>query len=72
MRIVGISIIIIGLMLTFLTAFTFFTKEKIVDTGKIEISRKQPHHLNLSPLIGLFVTCVGGLVLWQSTRRNPD
>lgn len=69
MKKVGIIIIIIGLGLTIFTAFTFFTKEKVVDIGKVEITRNKPHHLNWSPLIGIAVMGIGGVMLWQSYKK---
>jgi hypothetical protein len=70
MKIAGIIIILIGLGLTIFTATTFFTEEKVVDIGKIEITRNKPHHLNWSPLIGLAVMGIGGVVLWQSSKKQ--
>ncbi|MDP1622189.1 MAG: hypothetical protein Q8M08_07605 [Bacteroidales bacterium] len=70
MKKIGIIIILIGLGLTIFTAFTFFTREKVVDLGAIEISRDKPHHLNWSPLIGLAVMAIGGGVLWQASRKQ--
>ena len=69
MKTAGIIIIIVGLVLTIFTAFTFFTKEKVVDIGKIEISRDEPHKLNWSPLIGIAVMGIGGVVLWRSYKK---
>ena len=69
MKYTGIAIILIGLVLTIVTAFTFFTKEKVVDIGKIEITRDKPHHLNWSPLIGIAVMGIGGVVLWRSYKK---
>jgi hypothetical protein len=69
MKKAGIVIILIGLGLTIFTAFTFFTKEKVVDIGKVEITRNKPHHLNWSPLIGIAVMGIGGIVLWQSSKK---
>ena len=69
MKTAGIIIIIVGLVLTIFTAFTFFTKEKVVDIGKIEISRDEPHKLNWSPFIGIAVMGIGGVVLWRSYKK---
>lgn len=69
MKTAGIVIILIGLALTIFTAFTYFTKEKVVDIGKIEISRDKPHRLNWSPLIGIAVMGIGGVVLWRSKTK---
>ena len=70
MKNTGIIIIIIGILLTIYTTFTFFTKEKVVDIGKLEISRDKPHNLNWSPLIGVLVVGAGGLILWRSGKRS--
>ena len=70
MRIAGIILIVIGIVLTIFTAFTFFTKEKVVDIGKLEITRNEPHHINWSPLIGIAVMGIGGVVLWQSSKTK--
>jgi hypothetical protein len=69
MKTAGILIIILGFALTIFTAFTFFTKEKVVDIGKIEISRDKPHDLKWSPLIGIAVIGVGGIVLWRAYKK---
>ena len=69
MKKVGIIIIVIGLALTLFTAFTYFTKEKIVDIGKIEITADKPHRFSWSPLIGIAVMGIGGIVLWQGSKK---
>jgi hypothetical protein len=69
MKKAGIVIIIIGLLLTIFTAFTFFTREKVVDLGQLEITANKRHHLKWSPLIGIAVMGVGGLVFWQSPKK---
>jgi hypothetical protein len=69
MKIVGILLIIIGLGLTIFTTTTFFTKEKVVDIGKIEITRDKPHILNWTPLIGVAVVVIGGIVLWRAYKK---
>ena len=63
MKKVGISIIILGLLLTIFTAFKFFTKEKVVDIGKVQITRNKPHSISWSPLIGIAVMGIGGIML---------
>jgi hypothetical protein len=68
MKKVGIFILIVGLGITIFTAFTFFTKEKVIDIGAIEITKDKPHHLNWSPLIGIAVMGIGGVFLWRSYK----
>jgi len=70
MKIAAVIIILLGLGLTIVTATTFFTKENVVDIGKIEITRNKPHHLNWSPLIGIAVMGIGGVLLWKSYGKQ--
>jgi hypothetical protein len=70
MKLTGIIILVIGVLLTFYTAFTFFTKEKVVEIGNVEITRNAPHHLYWSPLIGIALMGIGGVVLWQASRTK--
>ena len=69
MKKAGIIVIALGLVLTIFTAFTFFTKEKVVDLGKIQITRDKPHNMNWSPLIGIATMAVGGGMLLFSFRK---
>jgi hypothetical protein len=70
MKKAAIVIIILGLGLTIFTAFTFFTREKVVDLGAVEITRNKPHSLKWSPLIGIAVMGVGGIMLWQGSKKS--
>jgi hypothetical protein len=69
MKKTGIVIIILGLILTTFTAFTYFTKEKVADIGDVHITRNKKHNLNWSPLIGLAVIGIGGVVFLVSTKK---
>ena len=69
MKKAGILIVILGLALTIFTAITFFTREKVVDIGSLKITANKPHHLSWSPLIGIAVMGVGGVVIFLSPRK---
>jgi hypothetical protein len=69
MKQTGIAIVILGLLLTVFTAFKFFTKEKVVDIGALEITRDKPHSFEWSPVIGIVVMGIGGAVLLQGARK---
>jgi hypothetical protein len=69
MKKVGIIIVILGLALTIFTAITFFTREKVVDIGSLKITANKPHHLSWSPLIGIAVMGVGGVVILISSKK---
>lgn len=69
MKRVGIVLIIIGLILTIITGFKFFTKKEIVDIGNVEISKSEPHKVNWSPYVGVGVMVLGGILLIASKRN---
>ena len=69
MKKAGIAIMIIGLLLTIFTAFNYFTKEKVVDLGNVEISANKKHRVAWSPLVGIAVMGVGGVVLLVSSKK---
>ena len=69
MKATGIVLLIIGLLLTIFTSFKFFTKEEVVDVGKIEITADKGHSVGWSPLIGIGVMVIGGIVLWSGSKR---
>jgi len=70
MKITGILIMLLGLGLTIFTAFTFFTREKVVDLGVVEITRNQPHYLNWSPFVGIAVMVIGGFIILLARKKQ--
>jgi divalent metal cation (Fe/Co/Zn/Cd) transporter len=69
MKKAGIATIVIGVVLTIFTAFTFFTREKVVDIGSLKITANKPHHLTWSPLIGIVVIAAGGVMLLVPSKK---
>lgn len=70
MKQLGIVIMILGLGLTLFTAITFFTKEKVVDLGVVEITRNQPHYLDWSPFVGMAVMVIGGFMIYLANKKR--
>jgi len=70
MKSTGLVLIVIGLLLTLFTAFKFFTKEKVVDLGPVEISRDIPHYLSWSPVIGIVIMVIGAIIVWQGSKKK--
>jgi divalent metal cation (Fe/Co/Zn/Cd) transporter len=70
MKKLGYLVIIIGLALTIFTAVTFFTRERVAKIGDVNIMANKRHHLSWSPLIGIAVMGIGGVVLWMSPKKN--
>jgi uncharacterized membrane protein YidH (DUF202 family) len=69
MKKAGIFIIIVGLLLTIFTAVSFFTREKVADIGTVKIMRNKPHYLAWSPLVGVAIMGIGGVVLFLSPKK---
>jgi len=70
MKKAGIIILIVGLALTIFTAVTYFTRERIVDIGSLNISANVPHHLNWSPLLGIAVMVCGTAVILLAPKKT--
>jgi mannose/fructose/N-acetylgalactosamine-specific phosphotransferase system component IIC len=69
MKKAAIFILILGFILTIFTAVTFFTKERVAKIGDINIMANKRHHLNWSPLIGVAVMGIGGIVYLMSPKK---
>ncbi len=69
MKTTGIILLVSGLLLTIFTSFSFFTKEKVVDLGPLEITKDKPHSFNWSPIVGIAVMGIGGVMIWQSGKK---
>lgn len=59
---IGLVIVVIGLIMTLYTGFTYVTREKIVDIGSVEITADKDHTANWSPFIGIGIMVIGGVV----------
>jgi drug/metabolite transporter (DMT)-like permease len=69
MKNAGIIIIVIGLAITLFAGFTYFTREKIVDIGELEITANKRHTMNWSPLVGVGIMVAGVVVYMVGTKK---
>jgi LPXTG-motif cell wall-anchored protein len=70
MKIIGVIIMIIGLVLAIFTAFSFFTQEKIMRVGTVELTHSQPHYISWSPFIGLAIMVIGGFLILLNRKKH--
>ncbi len=63
------GLIIIGILMIAYSGFNYYTTEKIVDLGAIEITKKQSHPMKWSPLLGVALL-IGGIVLILPGRNT--
>ena len=71
MKAAGVVILIVGLLLTLYTGFTYITKEKVVDLGSVEITKDKDHTVAWQPYIGIGVMVIGGGVLLLGRKTSP-
>jgi hypothetical protein len=70
MKRTGVIILIIGLLITVFTGFSFITRERVVDLGDLEITQNKDRGITWSPLIGVVVMVVGGGVYLVGTNKK--
>jgi len=70
MKTAGILLIIIGILMTLYTGFTYVTKEKVVDLGELEITKDNEHHVNWQPYFGIGMIIIGGVVLILDRKKS--
>jgi hypothetical protein len=70
MRTAGIIILIIGLLMTVYTGFTYVTKEKVVKLGELEITKDDQHTVNWQPYVGIGTMVIGGVVLIFGRKKS--
>jgi ABC-type uncharacterized transport system permease subunit len=70
MKKLGIIILLLGLGLTVFSTVSFFTRDKVVTLGKVEITKKVEHRFYISPVIGIAVMGIGAIVFWQTKNSQ--
>jgi len=66
---IGLIIITIGLLMTLYTGFNYVTREKLVDIGDVQITMDKDHTASWSPLIGIGVMVIGGIVFLYGKKK---
>jgi LPXTG-motif cell wall-anchored protein len=70
MKTAGIVILVLGLLMTLYSGFTYVTKEKVADIGPVEITRDKDHSVDWQPYVGIGVMIIGGAVLVFGRKRR--
>ena len=70
MKTVGIILLVVGLVMTLYTGFTYVTKEKVVDLGEIEITAEDEHSVQWQPYVGIGTMVIGGALLVLGKRKT--
>ncbi len=70
MKTAGVIIIIVGLLMTLYTGFTYVTKEKVVDLGELEITKDNHHNVHWQPYVGIGMILIGSVVLILDRKKS--
>lgn len=70
-RTLGIILTLVGIAMLIWGSFTYTKKEKIIDTGSIEISADKQETVNWPPYVGGVVLVVG-VVLILVGKKNAN
>jgi hypothetical protein len=71
MKKTGLTILVVGFIMTALSGFDLMTREKIIGIGRIEITAQKRHVFGWSPLLGISVMAVGaGIYLFARKSRS--
>lgn len=69
-KIPGIILSIVGFAMLIWGSFTYTKKEKIIDTGSIEISANRQETINWPPYVGGFILVAGVVLLVISKKES--
>jgi hypothetical protein len=65
----GIILIVIGIILLITPGLNITKKEKVVDVGPVEVSKKEKKFIKLPFYVGAIVTATGVFVLLAGKRK---
>jgi hypothetical protein len=70
MKTAGIIILIVGLLMTLYTGFTYVTKEKVLDVAGLELTRDDHHSISWQPYVGLAAMVIGGVIFVFGRKQS--
>jgi len=68
---IGVILVVLGIIAFAVPTITFFTTERVADTGFFHIDVSRPHTIVLNPAVAI-VAVVAGLCLALAGRRTTD
>jgi hypothetical protein len=70
LTVVGILLICLGVLALVFQSFTFFTQERVVDAGPLQLDWKKPHTVVLHPIVGVAALAAGVVLLIVGRRPS--
>ena len=69
MKAAGAFILVIGLLMTAYSGYTYVTREKVLELGLLEITAEKEHSVEWQPYVGIATALAGGAILLYSRKR---
>ena len=69
-KILGLILIVAGILMMVFRGFYFTKKEKVLDLGPVEISKKEKQAVDWPVYAGAIVTAAGIIILVAAKKRN--
>ena len=69
LSVIGILLVLLGLAALMVGGVTFFTTERAVNAGPLQIDVQKPHTIIFNPLVGV-VAAVAGVAMILADRRK--
>ena len=70
MKTAGAITIVVGLLMTVYTGFSYITKEKVIDMWGLEVTKDNQHDINWQPYVGIATMITGGAVLALARKKH--
>ncbi len=69
MKALGIILIAAGIIMMVITGINVVTEEKVVDFGKLEITKEENNPISWSPIIGAVLLVAGVVVVLTDKKK---
>jgi len=69
MKIVGIFVMLLGIGLTIFSSISYFTREKVLQIGSLELSNHPQQSISWSPFIGIAIMVIGAFLVMQAKKK---
>lgn len=65
---IGLILIVLGIVALAIPTFTWFTTDRVADTGYFHIDVSRPHTIIINPVAGVVALAVGVLLVLSGRR----
>lgn len=70
MRALGIVLIVAGVVMMIITGVNVVSREKVVDLGKVEVTKEENNPITWSPIAGTILLVAGVIVVMTGSKEG--